>query len=95
MPLTDTGIRRVKPESKPLKLFDERGLFLLVNPNGGKWWRFKHRFEGKEKLLALGGNHAKETRITSCRPERQWRLGPQERRCDPQQRPLRQEAGFR
>jgi len=43
MPLTDTGIRRAKPETKPLKLFDERGLSLLVNPNGGKWWRFKHR----------------------------------------------------
>jgi integrase len=54
MPLTDTGIRKAKPEVKPRKLFDERGLFLLVKPNGGKWWRFKYRFDGKEKQLSLG-----------------------------------------
>lgn len=54
MPLTDTAIRNAKPEAKPLKLFDERGLFLLVTPAGGKWWRLKYRFDGKEKLLSLG-----------------------------------------
>ncbi len=54
MPLTDTGIRKAKPEAKQRKLFDERGLFLLVKPNGGKWWRFKYRFDGKEKQLSLG-----------------------------------------
>ncbi|MDH5763359.1 MAG: integrase arm-type DNA-binding domain-containing protein [Nitrospinota bacterium] len=54
MPLTNTAIRNVKPESKPRKLFDERGLFLLVNPNGGKLWRFKYRFNGKEKQISLG-----------------------------------------
>jgi hypothetical protein len=40
---------------KPYKLFDERGLFLLVTPTGGKWWRLKYRFDGKEKQLSLGG----------------------------------------
>ncbi len=54
MSLTDTAIRKTKPEAKPRKLFDERGLFLLVSPNGSKWWRFKYRFDGKEKLLSLG-----------------------------------------
>jgi len=54
MPLTSTAIRNAKPESKPRKLFDERGLFLLVNPNGGKLWRFKYRFNGKEKQISLG-----------------------------------------
>ena len=54
MPLTDTAIRNAKPGKKPLKLFDARGLFLLVPPSGGKWWRLKYRFEGKEKLLSLG-----------------------------------------
>ncbi len=54
MPLTDTAIRNAKPGDKPSKLFDERGLFLLVTPTGGKWWRLKYRFDGKEKLLSLG-----------------------------------------
>lgn len=54
MPLTDTTIRKVKAGEKPRKLADEKGLFLLVTPNGGKWWRLKFRFGGKEKLLSLG-----------------------------------------
>lgn len=56
MPLSDTACRnaKVKEKSKSIKLFDERGLFLIVTPKGGKWWRFKYRFEGKEKLLSLG-----------------------------------------
>src|SRR5580692_2800784 len=51
MPLTDTAIRNAKPSSKPTRLFDERGLYLEVSPTGGKWWRLKFRFEGKEKRL--------------------------------------------
>src|SRR5208282_5541778 len=35
-------------------MFDERGLFLLVAPTGGKWWRLRYTFDGKEKLLSLG-----------------------------------------
>jgi integrase len=54
MALTDTTIRNAKPGDKPLKLFDGGGLFLLVAPTGGKLWRLKYRFGGKEKLLALG-----------------------------------------
>jgi integrase len=54
MPLTDTAIRNAKPGAKPAKMFDERGLFLLVTPAGGKWWRFRYKFDGKEKLLSLG-----------------------------------------
>ena len=52
--LTDTKIKQAKTATKPYKLFDERGLYLIVTPRGGKWWRFKYRFGGKEKLLALG-----------------------------------------
>ena len=47
-------IIEAKAKDKPHKLFDEKGLFLLVHPKGGKWWRLKYRFGGKEKLLALG-----------------------------------------
>ena len=54
MPLTDTAIRNAKPGAKPAKLFDERGLFLIVTPTGGKWWRFRYKFDNKEKLLSLG-----------------------------------------
>ena len=54
MPLTDTAIRTTKPADKPIKLFDERGLLLLVAPSGGKWWRFRYRFDGKHKSLSMG-----------------------------------------
>lgn len=55
MALTDTAIRKAKPADKPFKLFDEKGLFLLVtSKGGGKWWRLKYRYGGKEKLLSLG-----------------------------------------
>lgn len=54
MPLTDIAIRRAQPAKKSRKLFDGRGLYLEVAPRGGKWWRFKYRFGGKEKRLSLG-----------------------------------------
>jgi len=54
MPLTNTAIRNAKPSNKPIRLFDERGLYLEVSPTGGKWWRLKFRFDGKEKRLSLG-----------------------------------------
>ena len=54
MSLTDTAVRNAKPGAKPAKLSDERGLFLLVTSEGGKWWRFRYGFGGKEKLLSLG-----------------------------------------
>ena len=54
MPLTDIAIRGLVSNDKPLKKADEKGLYLLVQPSGGKLWRFKYRFSGKEKKLALG-----------------------------------------
>src|SRR5680860_1260281 len=54
MPLTHTTVRNVKPADKSITLFDGGGLFLLVSPTGGKWWRLKYRYEGKGKLLSLG-----------------------------------------
>jgi integrase len=54
MPLTDVTIRAAKPREKPYKLFDERGLFLLVKPNGARLWRFKYTVGGREKLISLG-----------------------------------------
>lgn len=52
--LTDTAIRNTKPEDKPIKLSDGGGMFLLIKPNGTRYWRMKYRFAGKEKLLAFG-----------------------------------------
>jgi integrase len=54
MSLTNTTIRSIKPSRKTVKLFDERGLYLEVSPSGGRWWRLKYRYEGKEKRLSLG-----------------------------------------
>lgn len=54
MPLSDTAIKNAKPTDKPYKVPDEKGMYLLVNPNGSKYFRFKYRFTGKEKVLALG-----------------------------------------
>ena len=54
MSLNDVAIRAAKPGPKPMKLSDDRGLFLLVQPSGGKLWRLKYRIAGKEKKLSLG-----------------------------------------
>lgn len=54
MPLTDTAIRNAKIAEKPLRLFDGGGLYLELSPTGGKWWRLKYRYAGKEKRLSLG-----------------------------------------
>lgn len=52
--LTELQVRAAKPRDKAYKLFDERGLYAIVNKDGSCWWRFKYRFEGREKLLSLG-----------------------------------------
>jgi Arm domain-containing DNA-binding protein len=54
MPLTDVLVRNAKAGKKSVKVFDGRGLYLEVSPSGGKWWRLKYRFEGKEKRVSLG-----------------------------------------
>lgn len=54
MALTDLKVRKAQPKEKAYKLVDGLGLYLQVTKNGGKWWRFKYLFEGKEKLLSLG-----------------------------------------
>jgi integrase len=52
--LTEIRIRAAKPKERAYKLFDERGLFMLVTPSGGRLWRFRYRLGGLEKLLTLG-----------------------------------------
>ena len=52
--LTELTIRQAKPKSKQYKIFDGGGMFLLVHPNGSKYWRMKFNFEYKSKLAAFG-----------------------------------------
>ena len=54
MTLTDVAIRKAKATDKTQRLFDGGGMYLELSPAGGKWWRLKYRFGGKEKRLSLG-----------------------------------------
>ncbi len=54
MALTDIQIRNAKPDTKQYKLSAGLGLYLIISPNGGKWWRFRYRFADKQKELSLG-----------------------------------------
>ena len=54
MNLSDLAVRNAKPQAKPYKLTDGDGMFLLVQLNGGKYWRLAYRYLGKQKTLALG-----------------------------------------
>lgn len=54
MALTDAQIRKAKPGDKPIKIADGGGLTLVIAPTGSKLWRFRYRFEGREKQLAIG-----------------------------------------
>jgi integrase len=54
MPLTDAAARNAKPAAKTVRMFDRDGLYLEVSPRGGKWWRLKYRYAGKEKRVSLG-----------------------------------------
>src|SRR3984885_2117985 len=71
--LSDTRVRTAKARERPYKLFDERGLFLLVTPAGGRLWRLRYRMAGVEKLLTLGVypdvplKRAREKRDEACR----------------------------
>jgi hypothetical protein len=54
MALTDTHIRNAKPKAKPYKISDGGGMYLLVTPDGARYWRLNYRFSGKRRTLALG-----------------------------------------
>jgi len=54
VPLTDMKVRNLHAAEKPFSAFDGGGLFLLVQPNGGKWWRFKYNIAGKTKTISFG-----------------------------------------
>jgi integrase len=68
MLLTNLKVQKAKPQTKQYKLSDERGMYLLVHPNGGKYWRFDYRFEGRRKTLAIGTHP--ETSLKEARKKR-------------------------
>lgn len=53
-PLTVAQIRQAKPSARAVSLFDGGGLYLLVQPDGSRYWRFKYRFAGRSRLLSMG-----------------------------------------
>lgn len=54
MTLINIEVLKAKPGLSPIKVADGRGLYLLITPAGSKLWRWKYRFLGKEKLMAVG-----------------------------------------
>ena len=54
MPLNVLRINSLKAGDKPYKVTDSGGLYLLVQPNGSRYWRLAYRFAGKQKSLSLG-----------------------------------------
>ncbi|MGB8692085.1 MAG: Arm DNA-binding domain-containing protein [Steroidobacteraceae bacterium] len=52
--LTELSIGLIKPLRRTIKVTDGDGLYLMVVPTGGRYWRYNYRFEGKQKTLALG-----------------------------------------
>lgn len=88
MPLNDVSVKNAKPKDKQYKLIDEKGLHLLVHPNGSKYWQVRYRYLGKEKLFSLGAYPAislKEARDQLILIKRQLREGidpAQERKLD-------------
>lgn len=54
MPLSNAAVKAARPRPRAYKIFDERGLFLFIKPNGLRSWRLRYRFDGREKLLCLG-----------------------------------------
>lgn len=54
MALTGIAIRNAEPRAKPYKMGDAFGPLVLIQPSSGKLWRFKYRFDGREKKLAIG-----------------------------------------
>ena len=54
MALTDIAVRHARPRKRVYRLNDGRGLVLLIQPNGAKWWRFRYRWQGVEQMLSMG-----------------------------------------
>ena len=100
MPLTDIVAKNAKSADKKYKLTDEKGLFLLVHPNGSKYWQMKFRFSKKEKLLSFGTypeTSLKEARDKRDKARKQIQEGldpSQEKKLEKLQRHISSENSF-
>lgn len=86
MALTDPKVKQAKPKEKMYRLYDQGGLYLQVQPNGSKYWRWKYRFAGKEKVLALGvyaSNNHKHLSLKDARKNCQTAKNQLEQGIDP------------
>ena len=70
MALTDSHVRNAKPKAQAYKLGDGRGMYLLVRPNGARYWRLDYRFAGKRRTLALGVYPTVTLSVARARRER-------------------------
>ena len=52
--LTESSIKKAEILEKQYKIYDGNGMFLLVHPNGSKYWRMKYTYDGKSKLASFG-----------------------------------------
>ncbi|MFZ4699175.1 MAG: tyrosine-type recombinase/integrase [Candidatus Methylumidiphilus sp.] len=88
--LSDTAIRNAKPKDKAYKLSDEKGLYLLIAPGGGKLWRFDYRFAGKRKTIAMGSYPT--TSLKQARDKRDAMRSQREQGVDPNENRKAQRA---
>ena len=79
--LSSAAVEAARPRNKPYKLSDGGGLYLLVNPDGSRWWRLKYRMNGREKLISLGVYPAKS--LKAARKERDTAKGQLAEGIDP------------
>lgn len=79
--LTDLKIRKLKPKESPYKVWDGKGLYLLVTPTGSKLWRLNYRFGGKYKTIALG--HCPEVGLSEARERARGYRAVPEKGIDP------------
>jgi hypothetical protein len=81
MALTDPAVRNARSRERPYKLADGRGLCLLVQPNGSKWWRFRYQWNGGERMLSLGTYP--DTPLAEARNQREAARQALEKGIDP------------
>ena len=78
MSLTHYALLNAQPRERSYRLFDGHGLYLQVSPSGGKWWRVKYRFRGRENCLSMGafslrGTESRPTALYGvASPTRRW-----------------------